>query len=230
MTIVVNDREVATLMCTPRDLRELAVGWLFAEGLIEGPDEIVSLAGCRFERQMLVRTEPDRVDSRDGAWRLVTSGCGAGGNAEALRQLSLRRVRSDFRLGVAQLRRLFREMLQAAKLYQATGGVHSAALTDGKQVLVSREDLGRHNAVDKVIGYGLLHGIDFANVALLATGRLSSEMAWKAARAGVPVAASLSVPSVMAKEVAEAAGLTMVGRAMAAQPWVYTFPERITED
>jgi FdhD protein len=120
-----------------------------------------------------------------------------------------------------------REMLRKSELYHATGGVHSAALANEDGLVVEREDIGRHNAVDKVVGFGLLHGLDFSRLALLATGRLSSEMVWKAAIAGVPIVASLSVPSTLARDLAEAAGLTLVGRATAVEPFVYTHAERL---
>ena len=92
---------------------------------------------------------------------------------------------------------------------------------------MQREDVGRHNAVDKVIGHRLLSGDSCEGLALLSTGRLSSEMVWKAARAGIAIAASLSVPSAMARDMAAAAGITLVGRTLAPAPRVYTHPQRI---
>ncbi len=229
VTITINDQDVATLLCTPRDLRELTVGWLFAEGLIEGVDEIVSLVGCAHEREMLVRTSPNRLG--DGRlWRLITSGCGAGVNLGAAQSTPVPRVRGDLRLPLGRLRGLMAAMLHDARLYHLTGGVHSAALADAGGLVVLREDIGRHNAVDKVIGYGLLSGRDFGSLALLSTGRLSAEMAWKAARAGIPIVASLSIPSAMAYDVALAAGITLVGRALSARPLIYTHAEQIVDE
>jgi FdhD protein len=229
VTLVVNDRELATLLCSPSDLRELTVGWLFAEGLIDSAANIVALAGCATDREMLVRTEPDRVAELGERWRLVTSGCGAGANAGALRAEGVPRVGSGLRIQASRLRELARETLQGAAMYRLTGGVHAAALVTPSGVLVRREDIGRHNAVDKVIGSALLTDLPLAQCSLIATGRLSSEMAWKAARAGLEIAASISIPSTLARDIAEAAGLTLVGRVVSATPWVYTYPERIAE-
>lgn len=229
LTITVNDREVATLLCTARDLHDLTVGWLFAEGLIDGSREIVSLTGCAFDREMLVRTSPDRVGDADRRWRLVTSGCGAGAGAWTLQGEGIPRVAGDPRLTLGRLRELAGEMLRGARLYRLTGGMHSAVLVAPEGLVVQREDIGRHNAVDKVIGYGLLVGLDFRALGLISTGRLTSEMVWKAARAGISVVASLSIPSALARDIAETAGVTLVGRVLAARPWVYTHAGRVQE-
>lgn len=230
VTIIVNERSLATLMCTPRDLKDLTVGWLYAEGIIGGMGDVQHLVGCRHDREMMVTVPEERLDEHDKRWRLVTSGCGAWANLEALRPTRPTGLADSLRLGRARLRDLFVEMLKGSRLYRTTGGVHSAALATEAGIVVQREDIGRHNAVDKVIGSALLNRLILTDLVLLATGRLSSEMAWKAARAGVPIAASLSVPSVMARDIAEAAGVTLVGRAMSARPWVYTYPERLLDD
>ena len=230
MTLVVNDHEVATLLCTPADLNDLAIGWLFAEGLIESADEVLSLAGCANEREMYVRTEPDRVSALGERWRLVTSGCGAGGNPTLLRPSDVPLVSSADVLPMARLREAMRQMLQSAPLYQGSGGVHGAALAGPEGLIVCREDIGRHNAVDKVIGWALANGVRREGLALLATGRLSAEMVWKAARAGVAIAATVSIPTTLARDIALAAGITLVGRTVAAHPWVYTHPERVPTD
>ncbi len=229
VTITVNDQDVATLLCTPSDLRELTAGWLLAEGLIESADEIVSLVGCAHDREMLVRTSPDRLG--DGRrWRLVTSGCGAGANLGATQLAEVPRVVGDLRLPLGRLRELMGEMLRSTRLYRLTGGVHSAALASADGLVVLREDIGRHNAVDKVVGYGLLSGYDFGSLTLLSTGRLSAEMAWKAARAGIPIVASLSIPTALARDIALTAGITLVGRAVSARPLVYTHAEQIADE
>lgn len=226
VTLTVNGREVVTLLCSPRDLREMAVGWLFAEGIIRSSADLVALAGCARDRELLVTVAGD-LPTTAGHWRLVTSGCGAGGS-EGLRPERVPRVASGATFPLARLREQARAMLAGAVQYRRTGGIHSAALVSPRG-LVIREDIGRHNAVDKVIGYGLLAGEDFTACALLSTGRLSSEMAWKAAVAGVPLVASLSIPSNLARDIAEAAGITLVGRVLSARPWVYTHPERIAD-
>ncbi|MHB1006210.1 MAG: formate dehydrogenase accessory sulfurtransferase FdhD [Chloroflexota bacterium] len=227
VTLTVNNREVATLLCTPRDLRDLAVGWLYAEGFIESAAEILSLSGCAHDRELSITTVRNLNPEDGGHWRLVTSGCGAGARAGALRTEGVPRVASGLTVSLAQLRAWTAAMVRSAKIYRTSGGVHCAALAGPGGILVQREDIGRHSAVDKVIGHALANGLDFVGFTLLATGRLSSEMAWKAARAGIPVAASLSIPSDLARDIAEAAGVALVGRVASNRPWIYSHPERI---
>ncbi|HJU88283.1 MAG TPA: formate dehydrogenase accessory sulfurtransferase FdhD, partial [Gemmatimonadaceae bacterium] len=102
--------------------------------------------------------------------------------------------------------------------YKDTGGVHAAALTDGESLLYHAEDIGRHNAVDKVIGAAILDGRSPHDLILLVTGRISGELAFKAARAQLSIVATPSVPSTMAVEIARAAGMTLIGRAVSGQP------------
>lgn len=220
VTLTVNNREEVTLLCTPRDLRELAVGWLYAEGLIDSPDDVLSLVGCAHDREMLIETAKEGAGEEDH-WRLITSGCGSGPSAGLLRTEQIPRVTAKARFGLEDLKRGTRAMFGAALIYRETGGVHSAALLSPSGLVVQREDIGRHNAVDKVIGNALTNGLEFGRLALVATGRLSSEMVWKAARAGIPLAASISIPSNLALSIAEAAGMAVIGRVMAAKPLVY---------
>jgi FdhD protein len=230
VTLVVNDRELATLLCTPGDLRDLAVGWLLAEGVIEGPREIVSLAGCANDSELLICTSPDRTAALGERWRIVASGCGADAHAGTIRVADVPCVGVGLRLSLTRLRELALGMLRGATLYHKTGGVHAAALATPEALAVIREDIGRHNAVDKVIGRALLEAFPLHDMLLLSTGRLSSEMVWKAARAGLQLAASVSIPSTLACDLAESAGLTLVGRVVSAHPWVYTHKERLSDE
>ena len=227
VTLTVDNRELATLLCTPRDLRELAVGWLFSEGVIDSASEILSLSGCAHDRELTIDTARGLSPEASGHWRLVTSGCGAGASAASLRTEEVPRVASGLQVSLAQLREWTSAMLRGAIVYRTSGGVHCAALAGPAGILVLREDIGRHNAVDKVIGHALSNGLELGGTVLLATGRLSSEMAWKAARAGIPLAVSLSIPSNLACDIAEAAGVALVGRVASARPWIYCHPERI---
>jgi FdhD protein len=116
------------------------------------------------------------------------------------------------------MRGLFKELFARGTRYQETGGIHAAALTDGERLLAHAEDIGRHNAVDKVIGTMLLEQRSPAGLVLLVTGRISGELAFKAARAGIALIATPSVPSTIAVDIARAAGMALVGRAVSGQP------------
>jgi len=130
-------------------------------------------------------------------------------------------------------------MFKAAVMYRDTGGMHCAALalpagasapagpTAGARYFVVREDVGRHNAMDKILGRAFMDRVDFSSACALTSGRIAADMILKAVAAGVPVVVSRSIPTTTAFEIAEAAGVTVVGRVGDAEPIVYTHPERI---
>ena len=123
--------------------------------------------------------------------------------------------------GQEPLRALLKDLFQRGDRYRETGGIHAAALTDGAHLISHAEDIGRHNAVDKVIGAALLEAQALAGLGLLVTGRISAELALKAARAGLAYVATPSVPSTLARDIADRAGMTLVGRAASGSPDVH---------
>jgi len=211
-----NERDAVTLMCSPGELRELAVGWLFAEGFLQSTGEIMSIGACVEMRIVDVTASPDRWDVVSQRRRTVSSGCG-GGTSRHPNEEDLRRVVGTHDPNCS----LLRQMLAHATEYKRTGGIHAAALTDGSRVLFQSEDIGRHNAVDKVIGRGLLAGMSFGNTQLMTTGRISSDIVMKAARAGIPVVISLSIATSLAVDLACRAGILLVGRGTQREPIVY---------
>ena len=158
---------------------------------------------------------------------------GAPGEAAALSGVTADRsgVRFDpSRLSAAGLSALMREALRASEVHRRTGGVHMAALADASGLLLLREDIGRHNAVDKVIGAHLAAGGSFAGKVLLASGRLSSELLAKALRCGVPVLISRSAPTDRSIALARRSGLTLIGFARGQRLNVYSAPERVRHE
>ena len=213
-----NGREAVILLCTPRELKELAVGWLFAERFIRGTDEITALEVCEELGSVAVQASPDRWEGSSQRRRAFTSGCGGGVTALVLPDDLIVPVNRSPEPNCS----LVKVMLAGAVQYKRTGGIHCAALTDGKSILIQSEDIGRHNAVDKVIGRGLLEGALFSDTHLLTTGRVSSDMVIKAIRAGIPAVISVSVPTSLAVEIAARAGLLLIGRAARSEPAFYT--------
>jgi FdhD protein len=216
----VNGAPAVTWMCTPEQLEELVVGWLHGEGYIERAEDIVRMRPCAREPGFWVDVPQDRfetVEAQDRR-RVLASGCGAVTTILGSLASLPRRSSPAPQVDLTRMRELFKALFARGERYKDTGGVHAAALTDGETLLHHAEDIGRHNAVDKVIGACILSARNPRDLMLLVTGRISGELAFKAARAQLSLVATPSVPSTMAVEIARAAGMTLVGRAVSGQP------------
>jgi FdhD protein len=207
-------------MCTPDQLEELVIGWLHGEGYIEGMADVLRVRPCTRELGFWVDVSPERagaVESSDRK-RVLASGCGAVTTILGSISAVPRRTVAPPDVDLARMRLLFKDLFSRGTRYKETGGIHAAALTDGERLLYHAEDIGRHNAVDKVIGAAILDGHEPRDLFLLVTGRISGELAFKAARARIAIVATPSVPSTIAVEIARAAGMTLVGRAVSGHP------------
>ncbi len=219
----VNHRPAVTWMCTPDLLEELAVGWLHGEGYIETLTDVRSLTPCATDLGFWAELAPERVEAiaADPRRRVLASGCGAVSVALAEPDSVPPSPPRGDAPPTDATRALFKDLFARGTRYSETGGIHAAALTDGTALLQHAEDIGRHNAVDKVIGAGLMAGRPPAGLGLLVTGRISAELAYKAARAGVVYVATPSVPSTLAVAIARRAGVLLVGRAVSGSPQVH---------
>ncbi len=219
----INHRPAVTWMCTPDQLEELVVGWLHGEGYIGSVADITSLRPCATDLGFWVEIPEARLQSvtDDERRRVLASGCGAVSVALA-DPATLRRspVRGEPPAGET-MRALFKELFHRGARYHETGGIHAAALTDGAALLAHAEDVGRHNAVDKVIGALLMERKNPAGLGMLVTGRISAELAFKAARAGIAWVATVSVPTTLAVTIAARAGVVLVGRAVSGSPQIH---------
>ncbi len=222
--ISVNGKDVLSLYCTPVMVRELVVGMFLTEDIIKG-GWCAERMTIHYGDDVLVDIPAEGEAETDGA--VITSGCIGG--ITFPKRLSLKKIHDPFSITSEKLKALFRRFQNASELYKLTGCVHSAALSDGSGILCLAEDIGRHNAVDKVIGYAILENIPFKGKIMLASGRLSSEIVSKCAKWGVPVVASRTSPTSLALEIAEKSGVTVVGFVRADRLNVYTYPQRITE-
>lgn len=214
----INESPVVTWMCTPELLEELAIGWLHGEGYISSLDE-VQLRPCATELGFWADVpEVNLAAVADEERRKVlASGCGAVSTFLADTE-TVRRGAYDPPPEPDQLRTLLKSLFQRGERYRDTGGIHAAALTDGTDLVSHAEDIGRHNAVDKVIGSALLERRSISALGLLVTGRVSAELAFKAYRAGLAYVATPSVPSTIARDIARRSGMTLVGRAASGSP------------
>ncbi len=223
LRILVNGKEILSMYCTPLMIRELVVGMLMSENIVKGKwcGEKMSII---YGEDVSVDVPVDGDISIDDA--VITSGCIGG--ITFPKRASLQKIDDPFRISSRKLKEIFSDFQKMSDLHQLTGCIHSAGLSDGKSILCLAEDIGRHNAVDKVIGYAILEEIPFSGKMMLASGRLSSEIVSKCARWGIPVVGSRTSPTSLAVDIAEKSGVTVVGFIRGDRFNVYTHPERIT--
>jgi len=221
LAIYVNRQELVRILCTPSKLNCLVLGFLYAEGIIAGMDDVASMRVCEEESLAEVMlTDPQYELPKV---RTLTSGCGGGITFKRQDQ----KVESDLTLDPGELLALMRQLQEQMELYRLCGGVHASALSDTEKLLVVAEDLGRHNTLDKIQGECLLKGLSTGDRVLLSTGRISSEMLLKAARMAVPVIASRHSPTRRAVFLARDLGITLVGHARGSRLSVYSHPQRM---
>src|SRR3989339_261982 len=222
-TIKVNNEEVSTLLASPSDLKELAVGYLFVEGFIESQSDITDIVVNERSFFAGVGTKNKITPEQLQKNRVITSGCGRNisfYNAEDFKNVLP--VDSDFKAEAKTILGLTAEFQKKSETFRETGGVHSAALCEGDRIISFAEDIGRHNAVDKIVGGLILKKIDPKNKFLLLSGRISSEMLLKAARIGIPIIVSRSAPTDMAVRLAKRLKITLVGFARGSKMNIYS--------
>lgn len=219
LSIYVNGESLATMMCSPVQLEALTVGFLYNETVIDSADEIalLQLNSARSVVDVILTRDEVNLPRR----MILTTGCGGGVTGQELSK-AFPALESSHRTEPAVILRLMRQLQGAARLYNAVRGVHTAVLGDETGLLVSAEDVGRHNAVDKVAGQALLDGINTRDRMLLTSGRVSSEMLGKARRMGVPLVASRTAPTSVTVELAQAWGICVAGYVRSGGMRVYT--------
>lgn len=237
MEIRIGGRAITVTMRTPGEDTELAAGFLWTEGLIESPAQLVAVRQCGAEHQGCSNVV--EVELQEGAFRpesvernfISTSACGVCGKAsiDAVRRRNLCRPDANFNVGPDLLCRLPDQLREQQEVFGRTGGLHAAAIFDRRgDLLALREDIGRHNAVDKVIGWALLEGrLPLNEHVMLVSGRGGFEIVQKALAAGVPVLASVSAPSSLAVRLAREFDQTLVGFLRGKRFVVYSGASRI---
>jgi formate dehydrogenase family accessory protein FdhD len=221
VALFVNGRHAMTAMMSPVQLEDFVTGYLFTEQIIKSVDEIES-----------IRTEKNRISviTRNlfkvlGPKKTILSGCG--GSASYIDTEKLPKIKSDFGVSRDKINDSVRTVL-SSDTHHLTGGIHIVALLDAKNIVTVSEDIGRHNAVDRVIGYGLRAGIDFSRTFIISSGRISSEMVRKCLIANIPLIVSRSATTTLSVEIAEKTGVTVVGFARGGKMNIYSQPQRIT--
>lgn len=229
-TIFINDEEVITLLCSPGSLKELMVGFLFSEGFLTSLQDIdrISIDEDKGLGYIYLKNINQFNEKLRGK-RTITSGCGKGTLFyNVLDSFKSKKIEKPLAVEVDRIKELIREFNKKSELFLNTGGVHSCALCSKDDIILFEEDIGRHNALDKIFGKALLEGIETKDKIILTSGRISSEILIKSAKRQVPVIVSRSAPTSLSVDLAEELGITLIGFARGQKMNIYTnFPSLI---
>ncbi len=223
LTVTLNGKELVRFLCTPEQLEAQVVGFLWLEGIIDSLDDVLVVRACAEDgaADVILAGEPQIPRKK-----AVTSGCGGGitfnidFSAEGLGALPLS-------VPPERIFSAYRDLQASAVLYREHRGIHCTALADLERQHLIAEDVGRHNTLDKLAGLALMRDIRTEGRFLVTSGRISSEMTWKAARMRVPLVVSRTSPTSLAMELAVRLGITLVGYVRDGSFNVYTYPDRI---
>ena len=228
VTILLNDQELVTMLCYPVDLKFLAVGFLASEGLVRSKGEIRLVTVDDKRGVVRVTTSADReVDPGLIFKRIISSGCGRGASFYSVADTSSLKVNSDMNMAAGDIFTLVNAFQHRSQLYTMTHGIHSAALCDSKNILVFCEDIGRHNAIDKIFGRCLLEDIPTENRAIVTSGRITSEILHKIAKRNIPIIISISAPTNLGVRIADTLGITLIASVRGKKMSVYTHRQRV---
>lgn len=231
VNLYVNDSLYAVFHCLPSQIKELAIGHLLTEGIVSGIKEILEIKVAK--RRVRVQLTRELSHQTLKEIQLISTMCGEGRLKPPPRTLrnayKLKFNRNKFNAEI--IFRAMKILNSRASIFRASGGTHAAALLDENGALIAfAEDVGRHNAVDKVVGEAAMKKADFSGLLLASTGRLTSEIVIKTLQMGIPVLASLSAPTDRGIKLAEAFGLTLIGFIRGKRFNLYSSPERIKID
>ncbi|GGE50656.1 sulfurtransferase FdhD [Pullulanibacillus camelliae] len=231
VTVKINGEEFVTMVCTPEHIEDMVVGYLASEGVIKRYEDIKDIWIQEQEGYVHVHTHklnPYYQNFQNK--RYITSCCGASRQGfvfvnDALTAKKMKDI--HVRMTPDDCFQLMNDLQSSAHTFQKTGGVHNAALCDLNGVILSRMDIGRHNALDKIYGFCLRNGISIKGKVIVFSGRISSEILLKVAKIGCEMVLSKSAPTALALELAEGLGITTVGFIRNDSFNIYTIPERV---
>ncbi len=220
LRVSLNRKEVISLYCTPLMIEELIIGLFFTEGILKKiPSEGMSI---KYGEDITVNipVTKDILTEKNRTARCL-------GGITFNRKRKFKRIKSDFSIKIEVFKAIISEFQKKSELFRLTGCFHGAAISDSGKLIIFAEDIGRHNAVDKVIGYCLLKGIPFTEKIMLVSCRLSSEIISKCSRWGIPILASRAAPTDLAIAIAEQSGITLIGFMRGDSMNIYTNPQRL---
>ncbi|PLT35533.1 formate dehydrogenase family accessory protein FdhD [Bacillus sp. V5-8f] len=231
VTVKINGEEFVTMVCTPEYIEDMVVGYLASEGIIKKFEDIDDI--WIQEKDGVVNVKTNKINpyyQKLSNKRYITSCCGMSRQGfvfvnDALTAKKMKEV--SVKVTPEDCFRLMNELQGSAEMFKRTGGVHNAALCDLKGTMLSRMDIGRHNALDKIYGYCLRNNISIRDKVLVFSGRISSEILLKVAKIGCEIVISKSAPTELALQAAEELGITTIGFVRNQSLNVYTHHERI---
>jgi FdhD protein len=230
VTLYLNGREIVTLLCAGHHLEELATGFFYAEGFLETRADLESLEVNEAEGKVHVTIHRD-MSLLDRLWqkRTITSGCGKGSFFYySLDALLSQPIAAKTRVSANQILGRVEDLNRLSETYRRTHGVHNSAAADGDRIVLFRDDIGRHNAVDMIVGHFFLNDISLEDKLLITTGRLTSEILIKAAKVKIPILVSRNTATSLAVELARSLNITLIGYARAGKFTVYSGEQRIS--
>ncbi|WP_374726333.1 MULTISPECIES: formate dehydrogenase accessory sulfurtransferase FdhD [Priestia] len=234
VTVKINEEEFVTMVCSPQYIEDMVIGYLASEGVIRAYKDIKNI--WVQEKEGYVHVTIDKLNpyfQNLQNKRYITSCCGASRQGfvfinDALTAKKMNDISVE--LSIKDCFQLMNKLQQSAATFQETGGVHNAAICDKNGFMLSRMDIGRHNALDKLYGYCLKHHISIRDKVVVFSGRISSEILLKVAKIGCEVVLSKSAPTELALNLAEELGITTVGFIRNNSLNIYTCPERILRE
>ncbi|BEP28555.1 formate dehydrogenase accessory sulfurtransferase FdhD [Helicovermis profundi] len=215
-TMFINAKEFITLLCSPNNIKELIVGFLFSEGLIETYEDITSISVDKSRGLAYIYIINDLHTHKEySGKRVITTGCGKGSGvynfSDLLRKKEMVNAEEKSVPNEKTIFFIASKINDISPVFKETGGVHSCSLWEENQLIYSFEDIGRHNALDKIIGKILIEKYDVSNKILLSSGRISSEMLIKCAKIGIAVIISRSAPTSLAIKLSKELGVVLIG-------------------
>ncbi|MCK4980880.1 MAG: formate dehydrogenase accessory sulfurtransferase FdhD [Candidatus Delongbacteria bacterium] len=225
LALAINYKQLSSLICSPTDLEDLTAGFLFTSGITSDENKLIDLNYDKKNKIMHIDMQNNDIIKELVLSKLKPVGCGGGTLLFAKRKIE--RNNSDLKIDHTLISDLMNKFNKNSELFLKTGGVHSSAIADCNNILVFREDIGRHNAIDKVIGNLYLSETDLSDKLILTSGRISSEIVMKVINCKIPIIVSRSAPTDRAIELAEKNNVTLIGFARSTNFNIYSGFKRI---
>lgn len=223
-TIYLNDKEIITLLCSPKSLKELTLGFLYSEGFIYNISEVERIQLHEEKGVVYVYLNKERSlnDEVQGKRTITSGGCKGTSFNNVLDSFKSKKIETPLDIKIEEIKSLVKEFNNKSQLFLDTGGVHSCALCNRSRIIMFEEDIGRHNALDKLLGRALMDDIDLSDKLVLSSGRISSEMLIKIAKRGIPALVSRSAPTSLSVELARKLNIILVGFARGEKMNIYS--------